>query len=282
MEEEHSTDTHTENVFDLIPNEIAVQIVDLLLLDDDHPEQALKDIANLRLVGKQLAALLQDDHIQKRMYSLIYRYLRSCPTIDQQFLPALVKSGNTTLLNVCLVALLEKDQISPTDVGQALIAAALYQKHDILKLLLKTGSNVNVQDKTGCTALMKAASLRDLTAIELLLSFGADANLRDNHNDTAYDHSRHFQSHRDFNVFGDFSADYNVERYKRLNKIRKLLRDCEFYGNRLGTAVNKIKSNRFVSAIILQQDDPAFDRFVKQVCYSTLIAFLLILFIKQS
>lgn len=65
------------------------------------------------------------------------------------------------------------------------LIAAQAGHHSLLKFLLESGVNVNVQDENGKTALLEAAMNRDVASAELLLSHNASIDQKDNFGDTA-------------------------------------------------------------------------------------------------
>jgi ankyrin repeat protein len=71
---------------------------------------------------------------------------------------------------------------------------ACEEKHEIIKLLISSGADLNRQNTQGSTALMQAASNRLYRSLQLLLDDGADANTTDNDGKTALDLARIHQN----------------------------------------------------------------------------------------
>ena len=69
--------------------------------------------------------------------------------------------------------------------GTALTAAAIKGKEAMVRMLLQSGASVNLQDPHGNTALMEAAYHGHTTIVQALLDAKADASLQDNDGGTA-------------------------------------------------------------------------------------------------
>lgn len=95
----------------------------------------------------------------------------------------LSKQGNTEALR----AFLGKNNFGTvTRVYEtAFLIAAQSEHHSLLKFLLESGVNVNLQDEDRKTALMEAAMNRDVASAELLLSHNASIDQKDNFGNTA-------------------------------------------------------------------------------------------------
>ena len=66
-----------------------------------------------------------------------------------------------------------------------LVQAAESGDANSLRVLLESGSNINIRDNSGFTALMKAAQKAHLECFHTLIEFGADVNIRDTLDRTA-------------------------------------------------------------------------------------------------
>jgi ankyrin repeat protein len=68
------------------------------------------------------------------------------------------------------------------------LAAASSQGHlDIVKLLIKFGVNINLQEDNGNTALFNATKNKKIEIVKYLLSIGADVNIKNSYQRTAID-----------------------------------------------------------------------------------------------
>ncbi|EED12369.1 ankyrin repeat-containing protein, putative [Talaromyces stipitatus ATCC 10500] len=95
----------------------------------------------------------------------------------------LARQGNT----VAFEAIFEKE-CSRKVTGAyetAFLIAAQMGHHSLLKFLLESGANVNFPDSNGKTALMEAATNRDVASTEILLSHNANIDQKDKFGDTA-------------------------------------------------------------------------------------------------
>jgi len=73
----------------------------------------------------------------------------------------------------------------PTEKAPPLVRAVARGQKEIVKLLLKSGANVDSRSDKNTTPLMYAASNNRPDCIKLLLDAGADSNLQDKHGNTA-------------------------------------------------------------------------------------------------
>lgn len=69
-------------------------------------------------------------------------------------------------------------------------AAGLWEKDDVISLLLDNDAQPNLQNKAGATALMTAAGYGHAGTVDILLKRGADKTLRNNAGETALDVAR--------------------------------------------------------------------------------------------
>jgi len=73
----------------------------------------------------------------------------------------------------------------------ALDIAIKYKRHDIIKLSIDRGIDINdSRRKSGITPIMLASCFSSIETIELLLEYGADINAKDNHGMTPKDYAR--------------------------------------------------------------------------------------------
>jgi uncharacterized protein len=70
-----------------------------------------------------------------------------------------------------------------------LVSAAQQGRADIIELLLKASSNVNLKTKTGKTALMGCAEGHHKDVVQILIEAGAIVDLKDEKERTAYDYA---------------------------------------------------------------------------------------------
>ena len=77
------------------------------------------------------------------------------------------------------------------DGSQALNAAAVYNQHDVIKLLLAHGANPNVRNREGDTPLVCATKYAggDPTTVKLLVDAGTNLGIADNDGKTALDYA---------------------------------------------------------------------------------------------
>jgi ankyrin repeat protein len=70
--------------------------------------------------------------------------------------------------------------------GVCLLLAAQKLRHDIVRILLAKGADINSRDAAGRTALHRAAEWNDKALVEMLLERNADVNIRDEESMTAW------------------------------------------------------------------------------------------------
>ncbi len=78
----------------------------------------------------------------------------------------------------------EKD---PFGGSSPLISAALFDKEDIVEILLDAGAELNFQNNDGSTALHTAAFFCRPKIVQLLLDSGANKSIKNNNGNSAYD-----------------------------------------------------------------------------------------------
>jgi ankyrin repeat protein len=82
----------------------------------------------------------------------------------------------------------EPHYISDAD---AIVSAALCGDYDIVTRLAEAGTDVNIRDELGRTALMVAVDETYFGIVEYLLEHGADPNISDNDGDSPLDIARY-------------------------------------------------------------------------------------------
>jgi len=75
--------------------------------------------------------------------------------------------------------------------GTALMLAASYDYPDCMRILIRSGAQLNLQDNRGKTALMLAAGNNHLDCVRILIQAGAQLNLQNNNGETALDYARY-------------------------------------------------------------------------------------------
>jgi ankyrin repeat protein len=71
-----------------------------------------------------------------------------------------------------------------------LVSIHLRQTIDIIKILLINDADVNIKDKKGRTALMKAVLNAHTETIKVLLENGADVNIKSDEGFSAFEHGK--------------------------------------------------------------------------------------------
>jgi len=94
-----------------------------------------------------------------------------------------------------------------------LMIAVIHDKIDIVNFLLSKGSNIDIQDENGSTALHFACNNGNMELVKILVTNGANINIDDNYNSTPL----HFAILRNEDIF-----KYLVENGADINKMTKL------------------------------------------------------------
>uniref|UniRef100_S4RLR0 M-phase phosphoprotein 8 n=1 Tax=Petromyzon marinus TaxID=7757 RepID=S4RLR0_PETMA len=96
-----------------------------------------------------------------------------------------VRTGDMHTVRAALTT--QPHQVDHEDgTGMTLVMlAAAFGHLDILRLLIRSGANVNARQKNGSTALIYAAEKNHLSTLALLLENGARVNLQQNNGETA-------------------------------------------------------------------------------------------------
>jgi ankyrin repeat protein len=95
-----------------------------------------------------------------------------------------IKGGSSEVVKVLLkndtsdIDLKDKNGFTP------LMAAAVWQNYDIVKLLVENGADLNIQDNMGNTAIFRAIFTRNNDILKLLIRSGADVNIPNASGDT--------------------------------------------------------------------------------------------------
>lgn len=106
---------------------------------------------------------------------------RACRTGDSQKLGFIISQ-------LGIMCVLVKDEYGYTP----LHIATDGQHHDIVRMLIENGAEVNAQDREGMTALHHAVLREDIVLAEMLLLGGADQSIRDNYGLVAIDKTSTF------------------------------------------------------------------------------------------
>ena len=106
-------------------------------------------------------------------------------TLEEKNFVLAAARGDINIVNAFLDTGMPIDSLRPSDNWSPLMAASLYKKTDVVKLLLEKDATVNLQDKYGKTALMQASAMGAEDIVTLLLTYGADPNLQDRNGRTA-------------------------------------------------------------------------------------------------
>lgn len=102
-----------------------------------------------------------------------------------------------------------------------LIAAASYNRVEMVEYLLARSADINLADFEGQTALMKAVKYNRVKMVEILLNHGADYNLTDSRGNTAlsiFDES--LTDSRIKQVFSDYGLDVSKAKEKPPKKTQ--------------------------------------------------------------
>jgi uncharacterized protein len=101
-----------------------------------------------------------------------------------QFLDA-AQDGDLKQLKI-LIDIVEDINCTTDDNWTALLEASVHGP-ELTRLLLSKGANPNIASNRGFTPLMRAAGHGNIEVVKLLLKSGANINLRDINRKTAYD-----------------------------------------------------------------------------------------------
>lgn len=82
--------------------------------------------------------------------------------------------------------------IKDSEETNALMWAAIYGHHEIVKILIDNGAKLNEQDDDGNTALMWAIRCNIPEVVELLVEAGADIKIKDYKNRGVFDFKRNY------------------------------------------------------------------------------------------
>ena len=140
---------------------------------------------------------------------------------------ALINAARTGNFKAVQALLTNDADINLQDVEgmTALMFAALNGMHDVVKLLVDKGADVNLRsNKHRETSLMYAAGKGHLDIVKMLLDKGADVNLRSNKNKTAADYT---------------STDSGIDYLLKNHKVTKAAQG----GGAAGSAVTGISAN---------------------------------------
>lgn len=106
-------------------------------------------------------------------------------TLEEKNFVLAAARGDTNIVTAFLETGMPIDSLRPSDGWSPLMAASLYKKTEVVKLLLEKDASVNLQDKYGKTALMQASAMGAEDIVSLLLEYGANPNLQDRNGRTA-------------------------------------------------------------------------------------------------
>ena len=122
--------------------------------------------------------------------------MKALYTIDSDTINKVNKNKHTPLILACYrgnieVAKFLIDNVDNLDFvsgeGSALMAAIYAGQIELAKLLVRKGSNPNIADLNGTTALHYAVRLEDEELVKLLLSKGAKSNVKNSSNQSPMD-----------------------------------------------------------------------------------------------
>ncbi|KAG4068100.1 hypothetical protein HA402_001525 [Bradysia odoriphaga] len=111
-------------------------------------------------------------------------------------------------LGVCLALAINVHGDRETDLD--FIQAALDEKPDLVKFLLKEGANINATDEDGKTALMKASNNGRYETVKFLIENGADVNATDTNGKTPIMFASAFDNSKIIKLLVDNGANINA------------------------------------------------------------------------
>jgi len=98
------------------------------------------------------------------------------------------------------------------NVGKLEVLGGQYGNHlEVIKLLIESGTNINVKNSNGWTALMFAASRNNTEVVKVLISAGADINAKNNYGWTALMYAALDGSKEAVKFLIDAGADINAK-----------------------------------------------------------------------
>jgi ankyrin repeat protein len=118
----------------------------------------------------------------------------------------------TTITRLLKNSTLFKIAMEDGVLGVCLLLAAQKRKHDIVRILLAEGVDINSRDAAGRTALHRAAVWNDKDLVELLLGYNADVDIKDDKLDTAWSSINLSDSHAEVEaILVKAKADVNTK-----------------------------------------------------------------------
>jgi ankyrin repeat protein len=98
-----------------------------------------------------------------------------------------VVTGNLEAVQQHIDAGTDLNKKDPYGGSSPLISAALFDKPEMVKLLIAAGADLNFQNKEGSTALITAAFFGRPHIVKMLLDSGADKTIKNKYGATAYE-----------------------------------------------------------------------------------------------
>ncbi|WP_339750714.1 ankyrin repeat domain-containing protein [Algoriphagus aquimarinus] len=108
----------------------------------------------------------------------------SAPEMD---LHTAAMTGDLIAVKQHIAAGSDLNERDPFGGSSPLITAAIFDKKDVVVLLLDAGADINFQNNDGSTALISAAFFGRPEIVKLLLDRKADKTIKNKYNTTAYD-----------------------------------------------------------------------------------------------
>jgi len=125
----------------------------------------------------------QDDSNQKEK-SVDAKDKVAAPKVD---IHTAVVTGNLEAVQQHIDAGTDLNKKDPYGGSSPLISAALFDKPEMVKLLIAAGADLNFQNKEGSTALITAAFFGRPHIVKMLLDSGADRTIKNKYGATAYE-----------------------------------------------------------------------------------------------
>ena len=211
----NNNNNNNNNIYDLIDfegifNQLSFiknqkKIQDLLDKNIKLKKEFVKNKENINKNENQIQELIKDSKknllssclvktLETTLLSIEYKKL-IYPTIKTNFLNKLNKEQLCELLTILIKSnekpfkalakiILDQEDIELNNLNiqcsnyklPIIIYAMMHNKKSIVKLLIKKGANVNIQDGFGITALIQASTNGDINIVKLLIEKGADLN----------------------------------------------------------------------------------------------------------